>query len=383
MLASKVLSKYTISVFTEMTGLANKYDAINLSQGFPNFEGPSLLKDVFIEEIKNGWNQYISAFGLLELREALSNYYLKHYQLNYNPESEVTITQGATEALFNTITGLMNSGDEVIVFEPFYDAYIPDLEIIGAKAVPVKIDIENSTIPFDDLKAAINSKTKAIVLNMPHNPSGIILSKQDLTELANIAIANDLVVISDEVYEHITYDDYKHQSIASIEGMKERTIVISSIGKSFSFTGWKVGWCCGPEELIKSIRASHQFTTYSNIPASQKAAAKALSLDQSYYDDLSKMYQKKRDLLIEGANSCGFKAIIPKGTYFFLADYSDLSNEASIQFAHKLVKEAGVALIPPNSFYINAYKGTELRFCFSKTDDILEQAIEKLSRYFK
>jgi aspartate/methionine/tyrosine aminotransferase len=382
MIGSHVFSKYQVSVFTEMTGLANEHNAINLSQGFPNFEGPQSLKEVFIEEIKNGWNQYISAYGLQELRESLSEYYLNHYALKYDANTEITITQGATEALFNTITGILNAGDEVIVFEPFYDAYIPDMEIIGAKPIPIALDIENSTIPFDTLIESINGRTKAIILNMPHNPSGIVLSDEDLHKLAEIANNHDLLVFSDEVYEHITFDGVEHHPIAQFPGMRERTVIISSIGKSFSFTGWKVGWCCGPEHLIRSIRASHQFTTYSNIPASQKAASAAVKLEMSYYDELTQMYQDKRNLLFDGAKACGFKPIQPKGTYFFLADYSELSDEDPITFAHRLVKEAGVALIPPNSFYLHEYHGKHLRFCFSKTDDILNAALEKLSTYF-
>ncbi|MCB0280820.1 MAG: aminotransferase class I/II-fold pyridoxal phosphate-dependent enzyme, partial [Calditrichaeota bacterium] len=260
------------SVFYEMTKLANENQAINLAQGFPNFEGPELLKDVFANEIKNGWNQYISSPGLAELREELAKHYSERYQLNYHPETEITITHGATEALFNVLTGLLSPGDEVIIFEPFYDAYIGAIQLAGAKARAVRIDSLTFEIEWQSLEKQLNPAVKMILINTPHNPIGKLFSSDELNRIAVLAKQHDLVIVSDEVYEHITFDGKSHQSIAQIPGMQERTIVISSIAKTYSFTGWKVGWVMSPSKLTRGIRLSHQLSTFCTNQAGQKAA---------------------------------------------------------------------------------------------------------------
>lgn len=376
---SKKLSPFGTSIFTEMSVLANKHNAINLSQGFPNFEGPQELKDVLINEIRSGWNQYIVSYGLLELRETLAEHYEKRFKLTYDVETEITVTQGATEALFNTLTGVFNEGDEVIVFEPFYDAYIPDLAMAGAKAIPVTLSLDEE-IREEQLTNVLSKNLKGVIVNTPHNPTGKIFTKAELTIIAEFAKKNNLIVLSDEVYEHIVFDGNKHISIAELDGMQERTIVISSLGKTFSFTGWKVGWVMAPEHLTKGVRASHQFTTFSTVPATQKAAAAALKLDQSYFVELREMYQKKRDLLVQGVSEAGFNVSHPNGTYFFLADYSKFSDKKDIQFAKELIETIGVALIPPSVFYLSGTSDQNLRFCFSKTDDVLLNAIEALNK---
>jgi L-glutamine---4-(methylsulfanyl)-2-oxobutanoate aminotransferase len=382
-MTSKKLRSFKTSIFTEMSALTKEYNAINLSQGFPNFEGPAELKDVFIDEIRNGWNQYSISIGDPLLRESLSEYYQKNYQLSYQPNSEITITHGATEGLFNSIVGLFDQGDEIIIFEPFYDAYPADISVSGAKAVAVPLLTTDYGIDFEKLLEAINTKTKAIILNSPHNPTGKIFSNEDLTELAKISIENNLIVISDEVYEHIYYDNFSHQSIAQIDGMKERTLIVSSMGKSFSFTGWKVGWVLGPEHLTNAVRACHQFTTFSTNPAGQKAANHALNLDLSYFDELREMYTRKRDLLFSGLENIGFSIFKPNGTYFFLADYSKLSDKNDVDFAKYLTKDVQVAVIPPSSFYLNPIDIKLARFCFAKTDDILYAALDNLSKHFR
>jgi len=375
---NKQLVPFGTSIFTEMSLLATEHNAINLSQGFPNFEGPQELKQVLIEEVQSGWNQYIPSFGLAELRETIAEYFANNYKLNYQPGTEITVTQGATEALFNTITGLFNSGDEVIVFEPFYDAYIPDLALVGGKSVAVELPL-NRALSLDDFEGKISLNTKGIIVNTPHNPTGKIFSKEELQVIADIAKRYDLIVISDEVYEHILFDGNEHISISTLEGMQERTVVISSIGKTFSYTGWKVGWAVAPAHLSKGIRASHQFTTFSTVPATQKAASAALKLDKSYFTDLKRMYQEKRDILVKGVSELGFKVLHPAGTYFFLAEYSAFSDKPDIEFAKELIERCGVALIPPSVFYLNGTKNKHLRFCFSKTDDVLHAALDHLA----
>ena len=381
-MSSKKFDSYKTSIFTEMSVLAKQYDAINLSQGFPNFEGPEVLKDIFINEIKNGWNQYSTSNGDPYLRATLSEYYENQYNLKYNPETEITVTHGATEGLFNSIVGLFDEDDEVIIFEPFYDAYPADISVSGAKVVSIALDPETYSLNIDSVKNAINDRTKGIIINSPHNPTGKIFSEQDLTEMSKLCIKHNLIVISDEVYEHIYFDEFKHKSIAQFDGMKDRTVVISSLGKSFSFTGWKVGWVLAPEALSTGIRACHQFTTFSTNPAGQKAANHALNLGQSYFRDLRKMYTSKRDILFSGLESIGFKIFKPNGTYFFLADYSELSDLNDIDFAKFMTKELQVAVIPPSSFYLNTSSAKMARFCFAKTDDILYAALDKLSKHF-
>lgn len=378
------LQGHTVSIFSEISARAAEHGALNLSQGFPNFEGPAELKQVFANEIKTGWNQYVPSAGLPETREAVSEYYSRFYNMAYDPSNEITITQGATEALSNVISGLFNAGDEVLVFEPFYDAYVPTLKVVGAKPVAVSLPIgEGRELSLAELEAFITPKTRGMIVNFPHNPSGYVPTKSGLAAFADCAKKHNLLVLSDEVYEHITFDGTEHQSIASLEGMRERTVVVSSIGKTFSFTGWKVGWALAPPELSVGIRAAHQLTSFSTIPASQKAAAAALALPDEYFSDLKKMYLEKRDRLITGARACGFDVIMPKGTYFFLADYSKLSDKTDKEFTLELIEKAGVALIPPATFYLNGSDKKQLRFCFSKTGDVLDEAIEKLSTYLK
>jgi N-succinyldiaminopimelate aminotransferase len=374
---STALKDYTTSIFTEITQKANAAGALNLSQGFPNFEGPTELKNLFVEEINHGWNQYVHSAGIPELRAALAQYYTRHYDLTYSEETDITVTQGATEAILNSITGIFNHGDEIIVFEPFYDAYVPTIKLIGAKPIPLPLHAS-----FAEIQAVITSKTRGMIINFPHNPTGFMPSAERLDELAKIAIDGNLIVISDEVYEHITFDGECHKSIASCQGMKERTVIISSIGKTFSYTGWKVGWAVASTELTKGIHASHQLSTFSTIPASQKAAAAALALPESYFNELQQMYLKKRDFLMDGVASCGFEITKPQGTYFFMARFGNLSDKTPYDFVNELIEKAGVALIPPENFYLSKSNIQHVRFCFSKTDDVLEAAVEKLKRYF-
>jgi aspartate/methionine/tyrosine aminotransferase len=379
---SKKLEKFGTSVFTEFSALATQYNATNLSQGFPNFEGPKNLKDIFAKEILSGWNQYVPSQGILSLREKISEYFEKNYGLSYNPETEITVTHGATEALFASISGIFNENDEIIVFEPFYDSYVPTIELIGSKAVAVRLSV-NKKLEKEDILAKISEKTRGIILNTPHNPTGKIFSDEELTAISEVAIKNNLTVLSDEVYEQIVFDGNKPKSISQLKNMRERTVVISSIGKSFSFTGWKVGWVLAPENLTKGVRASHQFTTFCTVPAAQKAAEFALSSDQSYFDELSQMYQKKRDFLVNGLKNIGFDVQNPTGTYFLVADYSKFSEKSDYDYARELTKEAKVGLIPTSAFYLEEYNERFLRFCFAKSDEILEDALEKLQNYLK
>lgn len=379
-MTADALVQHTVSIFTKMSALAASHQAVNLSQGFPDFEGPAELKRIFEDEIRNGWNQYVMPFGLPDTRDAVAGYYEHHYRLQFDPGDEITITHGATEALFNSITGLFNPGDEVIVFEPFYDIYIPDLKIAGCQIVSIPLDLSGRRIPVSRLDDVRTDRTRGIILNLPHNPTGFIPSAENLRELADWCVTNDVIVISDEVYEQLVFDDHQHVPTASLPGMRDRTVTISSIGKTFSFTGWKVGWTCAPPALTKGIRASHQCTTFSTIPASQKAAAAALRLSDHYFSEFRSMYAAKRKRLLDGLRGTGFSPTPPDGTYFFVAEYGALSTLDDIRFTEQLVTEIGLALIPTSVFYLHTPDVPTVRFCFAKTDEVLDQAIERLQR---
>ena len=407
-LAARV-ANFGTTIFTEMNQLALKYNAINLSQGFPDFDGLQAVKDSAMAAIQNGHNQYAHSIGQVELRRAIAAHAARFYGQDVNPDTEVTVASGASETLLATTLGLINPGDEVIVFEPFFDIYIPDVQFAGGllRYVPLRPSSESNISRrlgqsqatfqnqeildsgihwhFDptELTAAFNHHTRAIILNTPHNPTGKVFTRAELQFIADLCLKWNVIVISDEVYEHIVYDAAKHIRIATLPGMAERTVTISSQGKTFSFTGWKIGWAIAPPDLTLGIRRAHQSITFASATPFQYAAAFALSLEDEYYQSLAADYQLKRNFLAHALRAAGFEVTLPDGTYFIMAGISPLGFSDDVTFCRHLIAEAGVAAIPPTAFYSAEHKSlgqTYVRFAFCKKMETLEQAAERLQK---
>lgn len=372
------------SIFSTMTKLSIEHNAINLSQGFPDFDGPKWIIDFAKKAMDQGHqmgsvgkNQYAPSFGILSLREAISKNYKRFYNLNYDFNNEIIITNGATEAIFCTCKALLNPGDEVVVFEPFYDSYMASVEMAGAKIVPVTLKAPTFSFDINEFQDAFNENTKMVIVNTPHNPTGKVFSKGEIKIIAELAMKFDCYILSDEVYEFLTYEE-KHIPVASLKGLRERTITISSTGKTFGLTGWKIGWACGPKEIIRAIHNVHQFTTFSVAHPLQVAMAEALNNMDDYLIDFKNTYRKKRDFLVSGLKKLGFDILTPAGTYFAMAILKDGEND--IDFCQKLIVEKKVATIPTSAFYIKSDVGSKMiRFCFAKTDETLINAIHHLS----
>jgi methionine aminotransferase len=365
------------TIFTIMSGLANETGAINLSQGFPSFEVSRELIDLYNQAMVNNHNQYAPMPGLLSLREELSKKTKKLYGAYYNPDSEITITAGGTQALYTAITALVHKGDEVIIFEPAYDSYKPAIELAGGTVKPYSLTPPNYRINWEEVKNMITDKTRLIMINTPHNPSGTILSKQDLESLVEVTKGTNIIVLSDEVYEHIIFDGEEHQSVCRFEDLRNRSLIVYSFGKTFHATGWKTGYCLGPEQLMKEFRKVHQFLVFSVNTPLQVALANYLK-NEEHYLSLPTFYQAKRDYftsLIEGSK---FKFSPCKGSYFQLLDYSDFSDEKDTDLAIRLTKEFGIASIPVSVFYSSDVDTKMLRFCFAKDNETLERAAEKI-----
>ncbi|MDX1522943.1 MAG: aminotransferase class I/II-fold pyridoxal phosphate-dependent enzyme [Anaerolineae bacterium] len=339
------------TIFAEMTSLANQHNAINLGQGFPDFPGPAFLKQAAIKAIQNDVNQYAPMRGQPTLRETIAKKVADTYGISFDPETEIVVTHGATEALFATILGVVDPGDEVVVFEPYYDSYVPAIQI--AQGVPRFYTLRPPDWSIDpaQLAALFSDKTKAVMINTPHNPTGKVFSRAELQLIADLCRQFDALAITDEVYEHIIFDDCKHLLLASLPGMADRTITISSSGKSYSVTGWKVGWAMAKPDLIRAIVQSHQFMVFSGAAPLQEGVAVALQAPHDYYDELGEMYQRNRDLLAEALNLADLNPIMPQGTYFMMADISHLKNFADdVAFCKHLTTQIGVAAIPPSAF---------------------------------
>jgi methionine aminotransferase len=370
------------SIFHIMTELSNKHDAINLSQGFPGFNPDSRLLNLVCDFIKGENNQYAPMSGIPELRNNIANKINKYSGRNVHPDKEVTVSDGATEALFSVIMGVVHPGDEVVVFDPAYDNYVPAVLLAGGttKHVPL-IRTDNRPdyhIDFQMLKESISKKTKLIILNFPHNPTGSILKKSDLEALEEIVSHNNVYLMSDEVYEHIVFDGMKHLSLASNDALWERSFVISSFGKTFHATGWKVGYCAAPEELTNEMRQIHQWSCYSVVTPIQLGIAKFLETYPEYIDTLSDFYESKRNLFCGLIKNSNFSFQPSAGSFYQLLDYSEISSENDTSFAEKLTKEIGVASIPISVFYNEPPKEHKLRFCFAKDDAVIEKAAGKL-----
>ena len=373
-----IVSGFTESIFSTMTKLALENQAINLSQGFPDFDGPAWVVELAKKALSESKNQYAPSMGLLALREAVSHNYQRFYQLKYDPSSEIVVTSGATEAIYCAITALINPGDEVIVFEPFYDSYLASLKIAQAKIVPITLHAPDFSFNREELAKTVSEQTKMIIINNPHNPTGKMFSPEEMILIAELAERHDVLILSDEVYEFLTFEG-RHIPTASYNSLKDRTISISSTGKTFGLTGWKIGWAAGPAALIKAIHNVHQFTTFCVAHPLQVAMAESLLKMDNYLIEFKNEYLKKRNLLVQGLVEAGFNVLEPSGTYFAMALLPEGKND--IDTCYELIVNKKVATIPTSAFYMKSDEGSRMiRFCFAKKDETLKKAIENLQK---
>lgn len=373
------IADFKDSIFGVISRLARENNAVNLGQGFPDFDGPNWLKDIAYKKMQEGHNQYAPFTGTPNLRQEISNYYKSFYSLNYNPESEITVTVGATEAIYLVISALINPGDEVIVLEPFYDSYVASIKMAGGIPVAVTLHAPDFDIDQKELEAAITPKTKLLILNNPHNPTGKVWSKDELLAVSNVAIKNDLYLLSDEVYEFLVFDGTKHLPTATLDGMMERTITVSSAGKTFGLTGWKIGWICANPKVTNACRLVHQYVTFSVSTPMQEAVAEGLKQLPEYLPGFVTLYKEKRDWFYQEMKQLGFEFKIPKGTFFMMVPISKHTNLKDVDYALKLITEKKVATVPPSAFYLKSTEGEKyLRFCFAKKEETLQSAIKNL-----
>jgi aminotransferase len=370
--------RFTESVIRGMTRLAAEHRAINLAQGFPNFPAPDAIKEAAIRAIREDINQYAITWGAKRLRDALAAKYAAWYGMTVDPEAELCVTCGATEAMASALLGVVDPGDEVVVLEPFYENYGPDAILCEAKPVFVPL-LPGEPLDLDRLAAACSSRTRAIIVNTPNNPVGRVLTRAELEGVAELCLRHAAYAVTDEIYEHIRYEG-EHIPIATLPGMRERTITISGASKTFSVTGWRVGWIVAPPEVTGAIRKVHDFLTVGAPAPLQEGVAAALdTLPQSYYEALAREYRRRRDLLCAALVAAGFRCVVPEGAYYVLADFTDLSDLSDIDFSRWLTSEIGVAPVPGSSFYSEPGLGRSfVRFAFCKTDDLLEEAARRL-----
>ncbi len=376
MIRSKLPNVET-TIFSVMSNMANEYNAINLSQGFPDFEISRKLINLVGDYMKKGYNQYAPMPGIMSLREIIAEKTQDLYGATYNPETEITITAGATQALYTTISAIIKENNEVIVFEPAYDSYVPAIKMNGGRAIHLKLKAPDYRINWDQVNKSINPNTKLMIINSPHNPTGTILSAYDIEKLKKVITGTNITILSDEVYEHILFDKNQHHSICKYPELAKRSIIVSSFGKTFHATGWKVGYCIAPEKITKEIRKIHQFMVYSVNTPFQYAIAEFLK-DKDEYLRLNDFYQEKRDYFNNLLKNSKYKIIPSKGTYFQTINYSNITNKLDTEFAIELTKNHGIASIPMSVFYHNRVKSNTLRFCFAKSNETLEKAAEKL-----
>jgi len=372
------LSQQKTSIFAVMSELANENSAINLSQGFPDFSISQKLIDLVHKYMNKGFNQYAPMNGVQELREqiALKTEYL--YNAKYDPNKEINITAGATQALHTVIASIIKDNDEVIVFEPAYDAYVPLIKLHGGIVRYAQLKYPDYHINWQEVKKLISNRTRMIIINSPHNPTGSILKEEDLLELEKVTDKSDIIVLSDEVYEHLIFDSNKHQSICRFPELARRSFVVGSFGKTFHATGWKCGFVLAPENLMKEFRKVHQFVVFAVNTPVQYAIAEFLT-DKTNYEDIGKFYQRKRDYFQSLIESSSFEIIPTKGTYFQLLNYKNITNETENDFAVRMIKEFKLASIPVSAFYNKAIDNHVLRFCFAKKEETLEKAAEVLN----
>lgn len=367
------------SVFAVMSQMAREHHAINLSQGFPDFMISEKLIRLVGQYMRKGFNQYAPMAGVMDLRERIAGKTLGLYGATYDPEKEITVTAGATQAIYTAITAFVRDEDEVIIFEPAYDSYAPAIKLNGGMPIAFKLKPPAYTIDWNEVKRLISSRTRMIIINSPHNPTGNILKENDLKELDKMTQDSGILVLSDEVYEHILFDNSKHQSVCMYPSLMERSLVVCSFGKTFHATGWKVGYCVAPEVLMKEFRKVHQFMVFAVNTPIQHALSGFLK-DPSVYDGLGEFYQQKRDFFLKAVAQSRFKHIPASGTYFQLLDYSNISEEGEMEFARRMVVEHKVAAVPTSSFYSKPIDNQVLRFCFAKSEQTLEEAANILCK---
>ena len=367
------------TIFTIMGKLAQENKAINLSQGFPDFATDSKLIDLVTSAMKSGYNQYAPMQGIMSLREQIAKKFNELYNVSYKPDTEITITSGATQAIFTIISTFIHQDDEVIIFKPAYDCYEPAVELNKGKSIFVQLEAPNFAVDWAKVKEQINAKTKMIIINTPHNPSGSVWSKQDMIQLETLVKDTDIILLSDEVYEHIIFDNKPHQSVCKFPYLKERSFIVASFGKTFHTTGWKMGYCTAPSELMHEFRKVHQFNVFCANHPFQIAFAEYLK-NTANYNSLNLFYEEKRNFFLDAIRDSRFKFIPSSGTYFQLLDYSDITNEGDIEYAQRLVKENQLACIPISVFNINKIDHNMLRFCFAKKNETLEKAAEILCK---
>jgi methionine aminotransferase len=367
---SSKLPNTSTSIFAVMSKLSTEENAINLAQGYPDFPTSPKLIALVNKTMKEGFNQYAPMPGIYSLREAISNKIETLYGMSYDPETEITVTAGATQAIYTIITSLVQKDDEVIIFAPAYDCYDPTIRLNGGKTVELELKAPDFKVDWEEVKAAISEKTKMIIINTPHNPTGSVLSQQDMLTLQELVKDTKIMILSDEVYEHLIYDGLEHQSIARFPGLAERSFLVASFGKTFHSTGWKMGYCAGPSALMKEFRKVHQFNVFSVNHPVQKALTAYLE-DKEHYVSLPKFFQAKRDLFLHAIKDSRFSFKPSSGTYFQLLDFSGISKESDMELAKKWTRERKLASIPVSAFYNRRTDHKVLRFCFAKSDDTL------------
>lgn len=368
------------TIFAEMSALAQRTGAINLGQGFPDTDGPAAIIEAAVAALRSGQNQYPPGLGIPELRAAIAAHQSRWYGLDLDPDTEIVVTTGATEAIAGALLGLVDPGDEVIVLEPYYDSYVAMIQMAGGTRRPVTLRAPSFRLPLGELRAAVTPRTTAILLNTPHNPTGAVLTADELAAVAAVAIEHDLIVISDEVYEHLTFD-VPHIPISTLPGMRERTLTISSGGKSFSFTGWKIGWATGPADLVAATMRAKQFLSYVSGAPFQPAIAAALASDVGYFDTFRAGMQAQRDQLCDGLAALGFGVFVPDGTYFATTDIRPLGFDDGMDFCRRLPELAGVVAIPHQVFHDDLEAGRPLvRWAFCKRPEVIDEALTRLQR---
>ncbi|KMS69102.1 aminotransferase [Streptomyces viridochromogenes] len=381
-LLNRRLAEFGTTIFAEMSALALSTGSINLGQGFPDTDGPEEVREAAVRALRDGrGNQYPPGPGVPELRTAIAAHQERRYGLSYDPDTEVLVTAGATEAIAATLLALLEPGDEVIAFEPYYDSYAASIAMAGGTRVPVTLRPHEGSfrLDLDELRAAVTDRTRLLLVNTPHNPTGTVLTRAELAAIAELAVERDLLVVTDEVYEHLVFDDSEHLPLATFPGMRERTVTIGSAGKTFSFTGWKVGWVTSTPGLVTAVRSAKQFLTYVASGPFQYAVAEALALPDSYFSAFREDMLAKRDLLAAGLTEAGFEVFRPAGTYFITTDIRPLGESDGFAFCRALPERAGVVAIPNAVFYDHREAGAPfVRFAFCKRAQVLEEAVKRL-----
>ncbi|MER6737299.1 pyridoxal phosphate-dependent aminotransferase [Streptomyces puniciscabiei] len=376
------LAEFGTTIFAEMSALALSTGSINLGQGFPDTDGPEEVREAAVRALRDGrGNQYPPGPGIPELRTAIAAHQQRRYGLSYDPDTEVLVTAGATEAIAAALLALVEPGDEVVALEPYYDSYAASIAMAGGTRVPVTLRPHDGSfrLDLDELRAAVTDRTRLLLINTPHNPTGTVLTRAELAAIAGLAVERDLLVVTDEVYEHLVFDDAVHLPLASFPGMRERTVTIGSAGKTFSFTGWKVGWVTAVPELVSAVRSVKQFLTYVSSGPFQYAVAEALALPDAYFEEFRRSMLARRDILAQGLTEAGFEVFRPAGTYFITTDIRPLGEKDGFAFCRSLPDRAGVVAIPNAVFYDDREAGAPfVRFAFCKQEEVLREAAERL-----